>query len=183
MKLDAVLEKFDAHFCPKSNITFLIFKFFNVRQQENQPVDDFVNELKTKAQECEFKELTEGLIQDRIVCGVNNLKLQERLLRESDLTLDKAMKQAKEIQKRSIEADNNVESVRFKRDSNRNNKFSKAMHSKHGYKKSVQSGKLNSKACAYCGRLHEKGRCPAYGKVCSSCGKHNASVCFCLLVI
>ena len=43
MKLDVVLEKFDAHFCPKSNITFLRFKFFNVKQQENQPVDDFVN--------------------------------------------------------------------------------------------------------------------------------------------
>ena len=91
MKYKIVLEKFDAHFCPKSNITFLRFKFFNVKQHENQPVDDFINELKTRAQECEFKELTESLIRDRIVCGVHNLKLQERLLRESDLTLDRAI--------------------------------------------------------------------------------------------
>ena len=60
-----------------------------MKQQENQPVDDFVNELRTKAQEREFLDLTETLIRDRIVCGMNNLKLQERLLREPDLTLDR----------------------------------------------------------------------------------------------
>ena len=67
------------------------FKFFNVKQQESQPVNDFVNELRTKAQECEFLELTESLIRGRIVCGINNVKLQERLLREPDLTLDRAI--------------------------------------------------------------------------------------------
>jgi hypothetical protein len=85
MKYKRVIEQFDAQFCPKSNITFQRFKLFNVTQQENQPIDDFIDDLKTKAQECDFKELTESLIQDRIVCGVSNFKLQERLLR--DLTL------------------------------------------------------------------------------------------------
>ena len=74
MKYETVIEKFDSHFCTKSNITFLRFKFFNVKQQENQPVDDFINELRTKAQECEFLELTESLIRDRTVCGINNYK-------------------------------------------------------------------------------------------------------------
>ena len=91
MKYNTVIEKFDSHFCTKSNITFLRFKFFNVKQQENQPVDDFVNELRTKARECGFVELTESLIRDRIVCGINNLKLQERLPQEPDLTLDRAI--------------------------------------------------------------------------------------------
>ncbi len=45
-KYKIVLEKFDAYFCPKSNITFWRFKFFNVKQQENQLVDDFINDLK-----------------------------------------------------------------------------------------------------------------------------------------
>ena len=91
MKYKTMIENFDSHFCTKSNITFLRFKFFSVKQQENQPVDDFINELRTKAQECEFLELTESLIRDRIVCCINNLKLQERLLREPDLTLDRAI--------------------------------------------------------------------------------------------
>jgi hypothetical protein len=67
-------------------------------------------------QECEFKELTESLIRDRIVCGTSNLKLQERLLRESDLTLDRAVllckadedtrKQTDEIKKHTVDSDN-----------------------------------------------------------------------------
>ena len=32
MKYKTVIEKFDSHFCTKSNITFLRFKFFNVKQ-------------------------------------------------------------------------------------------------------------------------------------------------------
>ena len=124
MKYKTVIEKFDSHFCTKSNITFLRFKFFNVKQQENQPVDDFINELRTKAQECEFLELTESLIRDRIVCGINNLKLQERLLREPDLTLDRAIllckadedtiKQTTEIQKHTGTAESKVDAIKTK---------------------------------------------------------------------
>ena len=71
-------------------------------QEENQSIDDFINDLKIKAQECEFKELTKSLIRDRIVCGVSNLKLQERLLREPELTLD-TRKQTEEIQKHTVD--------------------------------------------------------------------------------
>jgi hypothetical protein len=74
MKYKKVIAQFDAHFCPKSNITSQRFKFFNEKQPENQPIDDFINDLKTKAQECEFKELTESLIRDGIVCGISNSK-------------------------------------------------------------------------------------------------------------
>ena len=70
MKYKNVIEKFDSHFCMNSNITCLRFKLLNVKQQENQPVDNFLNELRTKAQECEFLEFTESLIRDRIVCGM-----------------------------------------------------------------------------------------------------------------
>ena len=93
-----------------------------MKQQENQPVDDFVNALRTKAQECEFLELTESLIKDRIFCGINSSKLQERLLREPDLTLDRAIllckadedarKQTTEIQKHTGTAEGNVDAIK-----------------------------------------------------------------------
>ena len=40
---------------------------------------------------CAFGTLEEELIRDRIVCGVISEKVKERLLRERDLTLDKAI--------------------------------------------------------------------------------------------
>ncbi|KAG8179535.1 hypothetical protein JTE90_025762 [Oedothorax gibbosus] len=39
---------------------------------------------------CEFGEQEESLIRDRVVLGIRNLNLQERLLRETDLSLTKA---------------------------------------------------------------------------------------------
>lgn len=43
------------------------------------------------AKECEFAQLTESLIQDRKVCGVNSDQIRARLLREPDLDLNKAI--------------------------------------------------------------------------------------------
>ena len=64
------------------------------------------------------------MIRDRIVCGVSNLKLQERLLREPELTLDRAIllckadedtrKQTEEIQKHTVDSDTKVEAVKVK---------------------------------------------------------------------
>lgn len=38
---------------------------------------------------CEFGEIENSLLKIRIVLGVNNLKLQDRLLRTPDLSIDK----------------------------------------------------------------------------------------------
>ena len=47
--------------------------------------------LRLIARNCEFKDLKDELIRDRIVCGTNSERIKERLLREQDLTLDKAL--------------------------------------------------------------------------------------------
>ena len=46
--------------------------------------------LRPIAHNCEFKDLEDELIRDRIVCGTNSERIKERLLREQDLTFDKA---------------------------------------------------------------------------------------------
>jgi hypothetical protein len=43
------------------------------------------------AKNCRFGELQEELIRDRIICGIKADRLQARMLREDDLTLDKAI--------------------------------------------------------------------------------------------
>ena len=47
-----------------------------------------MTDLRNKASRCEFAELKDGLIRDRIVCGVNNDTVRARLLRESELCLE-----------------------------------------------------------------------------------------------
>ncbi|CAB4002611.1 Transposon Tf2-6 poly [Paramuricea clavata] len=70
---------------------------FNVGiQDENEPVESFITDLHCLAKYCEFGVLKDQLIRDRIVVGLRNKKLSEKLQLGPDLTLAKAMAQARQ---------------------------------------------------------------------------------------
>ena len=58
--------------------------------QNGRPFDHFLTELKQKARTCEFENICDSLIRDRIVIGIDSKSTRERLLREPDLTLEKS---------------------------------------------------------------------------------------------
>ncbi|KAK9721841.1 hypothetical protein QE152_g20006 [Popillia japonica] len=65
---------------------------FNTRiQRPDENFDTFLGELKKLEANCEFAQMKDELIKDRIVCGVLEAKIKNRLLREKDLDLTKAM--------------------------------------------------------------------------------------------
>ena len=67
------------------------YQFFSRAQSSGDAIELFVTDLKKKSLTCEFSDLRESLIRDRIVCGVTSQQLKERMLREVDLTLEKAL--------------------------------------------------------------------------------------------
>ncbi|CAB3232298.1 unnamed protein product [Arctia plantaginis] len=85
--LEGVLKKLDEHFGSKKNLTVERHKFFIRNQQESETIDQYVFELKKLALTCEFCDLKDDLIKDRLVCGVISSAIRERLLREDKLTL------------------------------------------------------------------------------------------------
>ena len=56
-----------------------------------EPVDAFIQDLYRLADNCQYGELKESLIRDRIVVGVLDDKLSDTLQSKADLTLDKAI--------------------------------------------------------------------------------------------
>lgn len=90
-KLEKILEKFEAYCTPKRNTTYERHKFFTRVQRSDETIDQYVTQLRTMAKNCEFGDLVDSLIRDRIICGVPDNALKERLLRTVDLTLDKAL--------------------------------------------------------------------------------------------
>ena len=91
MKFNIVLQKFQEYCSSRKNITFMRHKFFTCKQREGQSFDEFVTELKKRSADCEFEQLRDSLVRDIIICGINDNRLRERLLREPDLTLQKAI--------------------------------------------------------------------------------------------
>jgi hypothetical protein len=93
---------------------YFAIKIFTHSQHEGQSFNDFVIELKKRA-ECEFGTLANSLIKDMIVCGAADQSLPERLVRDADLTLAKAIdagiaaeetkRRAKELEKHEQSSD------------------------------------------------------------------------------
>ncbi|XP_061729443.1 uncharacterized protein LOC133534338 [Cydia pomonella] len=89
--LAALIGQVDNHFKAKKNVTVERHRFFTRQQGEHESIDQYVFELRKLAQSCEFGNLNDGLIKDRLVCGIVSAAIRERLLREDDLTLNKAL--------------------------------------------------------------------------------------------
>ena len=54
-------------------------------QRIGDGIDAYGTELRKFARNCEFGELHDSIIRDRIVCGIRSNKVRKRLLREKDL--------------------------------------------------------------------------------------------------
>ena len=55
---------------------------------------DFVADLRSIAEYCNFGETLDNMLRDQLVCGINHPKIQNRLLSEAKLTYEKAMELA-----------------------------------------------------------------------------------------
>ena len=87
MHYDIVMTKFEEYCIPRKKLTLARYKFLTSRPDEAEKFDDFVNKLKTLSHECELKELRDSFIKDMFIIEINDLRLQEKLISENDLTL------------------------------------------------------------------------------------------------
>ena len=85
----AVLKKFSEYCRPKKNLIYVRYKFWHHEQKEGEAFDHWVKDLHMIAKDCEFTE-EDNMIRDKVVFGINDKKVQERMLRKSDLTLTEA---------------------------------------------------------------------------------------------
>ena len=173
-KLDKVLSKFEKYCSPKSNLTYERHQFNTRNQNEGESIDSYVTELRILSKSCEFGDLTDSLIKDRLVCGVLKDSVRSRLLRETELTLQKAIdicraaetstQQMKVIQSTSSGATgSNMDVVK--------KKILKCKSLKNTDNK--PAGSTIKQKCGKCGYKHEPRKCPAFGKLCHNCKKKN----------
>ena len=88
---DLVLGKFDEHFIPKKNVIFERARFNLRRQQKGETIETYVRHLHELAENCEFKEMKNELIRDRLVIGMLDSGVSQQLQMTTDLTLEDAI--------------------------------------------------------------------------------------------
>nr|XP_054762080.1 uncharacterized protein LOC129268566 [Lytechinus pictus] len=163
--LQAVLDAFEKHCNPPKNETVDRYRFFTRQQAAGETLEQYITDLKVLASSCNFRDLHDSLLRDRIIGGIKDNAVRARLLRESDLTLDKAIQicRAAELSKERMTV------------------FDKAQDVHAVRKAKVNGAKQKQIKCKFCERSHvlDKNKCPAFCKKCNKCQKDNhfASVC------
>ena len=182
--IETVLLKFRSYCEPRKNIVFERYQFWNRNQNASEPIDQWVIDLRSKAAKCEFGMFESDMIRDKVVFGVRDECIKERLLREADLTLNKALDvcRAAETSKQHIEAMGVTQTQALSVHTMQARK--KGCHHSKAIRMPKQSSNdkreyTHTSARKYCGKSHAPRQCAAYGKLCRKCGgpKHFASVC------
>ena len=162
--LDTIFAKFDQFTIGERNETYERYVFNNRIQHDNENIDTYVSELIVLAKTCNFGDLHDSLLRDRIVLGIRNNQTRKKLLQTRNLTLAACIDTCRAAEATDLQASaiDNVQSTpeanvsAIKRD-RRDKKFK----------------------CSYCGTNHKKRQCPAYDSICDYCEKkgHWASEC------
>ncbi|UYV76787.1 hypothetical protein LAZ67_14002017, partial [Cordylochernes scorpioides] len=180
-KIDSVLKAFDSHFCVRKNIIYERAKFNSRIQEDREPVDEFITSLYKLADSCEFEGLHEQLIRDRIVVGVRDKALSERMQLDSELTLEKAVKlvrQQEAVRQQQVDLQRPSTSQKVNQVKFNSKKQSPKQQQQPSRKK--KSAKTRSR-CPKCGGFtHREGQaCRAEGQRCNLCSKtgHFANCC------
>lgn len=185
-----VRDGFQGFFVVKKNVIYERAKFNMRRQGEGEPVDSFVTALYALAEHCSYRVLHDELIRDRLVVGLTDKRLSERMQLDSDLTLGKAItmaRQSEEVkrQQSSLRGDDRTEACDAKlvdRVFKSSSKYAKnKAQSANSYQAKPQYNKGNDAKCYNCGcsPSHVKTECPAKDVKCHACGKmgHYMRVC------
>ena len=71
---DKIIAKLDEYFVPKKNTSIERHKFNTRMQMPGENFDGYLTDLRKIAANCNFGTLKDGLIADRIVCGIRKKK-------------------------------------------------------------------------------------------------------------
>ena len=176
--LNVILTLMEKHFIGETNVIYERYVFNNQNQESNESVDAFVTTLRSLIKSCNYDQLRDELIRDRIVCGIGSNTMRKRLLQESSLTLTKCLDICRAIE--STDAKLKAMST------DEVHAFSQSAEKRRSFKKKAMPKRSTEKEqlaydCKFCGYKHERLRekCPAWGKECKLCKSlnHFASKC------
>ena len=181
-KIAPLKAKMKAHCEGVQNVTVTRYRFNTTNQQDGQKFDSWFIDLQHKIASCKYGDLKDSMMIDRIVCGIKDDTVREKLLHTADLTLAKCLDicRVSEINVKDLK----VENIDVKAISKQFRSFKNARGATSRQRPSQVPAKTKSSGesskCKCCGQTHEKFKCPAYRAICAKCNKkgHFADQCY-----
>lgn len=159
-KYDELKTFLDNYFVGTANVIYARAKFNLRKQKEDETAQEYISTIIELAKQCKYRDLENELVRDKLVVGIRDEKLSEKLQLDGTLTLEKAIEtitQAERVKNENAELRNGNETV------NRINKFKQS--------KKRLDNKQQTPKCTRCGAQlgHSRNACPAKNQKCKKC--------------
>lgn len=166
-----VVEAYENFCIPRKNVVYERFLFYSRNQKDGETFDSFLVDIKKLSKTCEFADNKDDMIRDRIVLGIADKGLQEKMLK-NNMKLEDAIElcRATELargQSKDMRRDI-VEQVIHEVGKTRKEYPAASNNKNQNYKRQQRRN-----TCNRCNIGHGKGKCPAFGKTCNNCQKPN----------
>ena len=181
----SVVAKFDGFFQVRRNVIFERARFNKRNQLAGESAELYITHLYSLVEYCEFGALRDEMLRDRIVVGIRDTALSERLQMDADLTLEKA--------KKSVRQKEAVKEQRSELRGEGSNKDPIVLDEVKGRKLFPRKGGAKPQPprrgshsteklqCKRCGKeRHTADKCPARSATCHKCNRkgHYSAQCF-----
>ena len=80
-----VKGKFEGHFVKRRNTIYERAKFNQRKQEDGETVDSFIMALYCLVEHCQYGDLADEMIHDRIVAGVRDAHLSEKMQLDAEI--------------------------------------------------------------------------------------------------
>ena len=168
-----IVKQMTDHYQPKPSIIVQRFKFHSRSRKPGESVATYIAELKRLSEDCDFGDFLQEMLRDRIVCGINDPRIQRRLLAEPELTYKSAFELAQSMET----AEQNTSDLQAA--SSRSEPRNKSEDFHYTPRAPFQPRTPPRFNCYRCGGNHKAPDCKYKDAICNSCKKkgHLARVC------
>ena len=89
---DEIVQLVQDHHQPPPSFIVQRYHFNTRNQEEGETISAFIASLRRLSEHCRYEAMLEDMLRDRLVCGVRDKRIQQRLLAEpaADLTFQRA---------------------------------------------------------------------------------------------
>ena len=184
---DKVIAKFDSFFQVRKNVIFERARF---NRKQDESVEQFITCLYQLSENCAYGDLRDEMIRDRIVVGIRDEAMSQKLQLDADLTLESAKKKVRQreaVREQQVQLKSGFQAESLPVDAIGNR--GAGVHSQKFNKRTKPSNKTTETAghrpatrnkCTRCGKgPHSRLHCPAREATCHNCNEgHYKSQCF-----
>ncbi|KMQ85995.1 hypothetical protein RF55_15170 [Lasius niger] len=162
--MDILIAKLEEFFNPPKNEVVERFQFFTRDKKQNETMDEYINILKEKAKTCNFNDMTDSIIRDKIILITQDKILRKKFFEANNLNLQKLV---------AIYNDYNINTEKMKQVTKETTESKESTKESTSFIQKLPNNTNNKRKCWRCNLQHPQGKCPAWGSKCTKCNDVN----------